>query len=110
MVKTKKLKKTKRNPQYKRKRHSIVSIKKRKGGKPRTEKYSDEDMAYLIQYIKTLPEGEKKSWIETNIHRLPYERDYVFIICDEDDIRAEDKKYMQGKDRIAAYLKYGDDW
>lgn len=108
MAKIKKQKKTKKErSKYKRKRYSI---KRRKGGEPRTEKYSDEDMAYLIQYIKTLPEGVKKSWIEANIHRLPYERDYVFIFYDEDEIKPEDKKYIQGKDRISAYLKYGDDW
>ena len=68
--------------------------------------YSSEDIQLFRNYITRLDDDAKKTWLLSNIERMPYSRNYQpnWHMTNPSD------PYYQGLDRIGGYLTYGDDW
>ena len=93
-------------------RHTKRRINKRRSRRVRkfggAEGYSDEVKAELINHIElNILNGMKKATLLGKLSSMPYDPNYVYQF---DIAGAEKTPFLQGKDRIDAFNKYGDQW
>jgi hypothetical protein len=70
--------------------------------------YSEEDMTLFKQHIVlNILNGDKKAKLLRKLSSMPYDPNYVYQFHIAD---AKKDPYLQGKDRIDAFNRYGDNW
>jgi hypothetical protein len=100
----------------KNKRHSRRRSNKRRTNKRRSRRvrqvggadYSEQDMTLFKQHIVlNILNGSKKAKLLDKLSSMPYDPNYVYQFH---IANAKKTPFLQGKDRIDAFNRYGDNW